>query len=182
VLTVTSDADNGMGSLRDAVAAAQNNDIINFDPGLNGQTITLTSGFIDIDKNLTIDGHGFDQLTISGNQASSIFVIPKGSPLSVKITGLTLQDGLATDRFGGAIDDPNVGGTLSVSSCAFNDNLVSALGTDGEIAGGAISSRAQLSVDRCTFTNNQVRAVAAPAQETSLDFCSGGAIEEDGDT
>src|SRR5262249_18527764 len=29
---------------------------------------------------------------------------------------------------------------------------------------------------------NHVRAVAAPAQETSLDFCSGGAIEEDGDT
>ena len=56
VLIVTSDADNGMGSLRAAVAEAGNGDIINFDPGLGGHTITLTSGAIDIDKNLTIDG------------------------------------------------------------------------------------------------------------------------------
>ena len=69
VLTVTSDADSGTGSLREAVAKANDHDVINFDPGLNGHTITLTGGEIDITKNLTIVGLGADQLTISGNQA-----------------------------------------------------------------------------------------------------------------
>src|SRR5262249_41856260 len=80
LLTVTSDADDATGSLRAAVAAAHKGDTINFDPGLNGHTITLTSGAIDIEKDLMIIGPGADQLTISGNQASSIFSIPRDVP------------------------------------------------------------------------------------------------------
>src|SRR5262249_19890112 len=43
-LTVLTNADSGLGSLREAIADAQNGDQIVFDPSLHGQTITLTSG------------------------------------------------------------------------------------------------------------------------------------------
>ena len=43
-------------SLRDAIAAANDGDTIQFDAALNGQTITLTSGELVIDKSITISG------------------------------------------------------------------------------------------------------------------------------
>src|SRR5437870_9559569 len=42
ILTVTNPADRGTGSLRAAIAAAQNGDQIIFDGGLQGRTIMLT--------------------------------------------------------------------------------------------------------------------------------------------
>src|SRR6266436_1802536 len=62
-LTVTTTADNGVGSLRAAIAAANDGDTIQFDPALNGQTINLTSVELVIDKNITISGPGSDLLT-----------------------------------------------------------------------------------------------------------------------
>src|SRR5712691_4688912 len=75
MLTVTNPADSGDGSLRAAIAAAQSGDQIVFDTSLNGQTITLTSGELAIDKSLDIEGLGADRLTVSGNDASRIFDI-----------------------------------------------------------------------------------------------------------
>ena len=57
-LIVTTTADSGAGSLRDAIAAASDGDTIQFDAALNGQTITLTSAELVIDKNITINGPG----------------------------------------------------------------------------------------------------------------------------
>src|SRR5262249_2932873 len=51
-LTVTSPADNGNGSLRAAIAAAQSGDQIVFDTSLTGRTITLTSGQLALTKSL----------------------------------------------------------------------------------------------------------------------------------
>ncbi|HXF09146.1 MAG TPA: hypothetical protein VN625_00060, partial [Desulfuromonadaceae bacterium] len=50
---VTSSADSGAGSLRDTIAAASPGDVITFSNSLSGQTITLTSGQLVLDKNLT---------------------------------------------------------------------------------------------------------------------------------
>src|SRR4028119_1704859 len=57
-VTVTNNNDSGPGSLRDAIASAAAGDIITFAPGLASQTITITSGQLDIPvgKNITIDG------------------------------------------------------------------------------------------------------------------------------
>src|SRR5262245_15621444 len=65
-LTVTSPKDHGPGSLRAEIAAAQPNDVIVFSRKLDGNTITLTTGELNITKNLTIQGPGAGQLTISG--------------------------------------------------------------------------------------------------------------------
>src|SRR5262245_34668685 len=56
-LTVTTCADSGTGSLRDAIGAAGSGDTIGFTAGLSC-TITLTSGTLEINTNLTIDATG----------------------------------------------------------------------------------------------------------------------------
>ena len=59
-LTVLNNHDSGSGSLRAMIAAAQSGDTIRFDHHLHGQTITLTSGELVIDKSLDIEGLGAD--------------------------------------------------------------------------------------------------------------------------
>jgi hypothetical protein len=63
-ITVLNTNDSGAGSLRQAISDSSSGDTINFDSSLNGQTITLTSGELLIDKNLTITGPGANQLAI----------------------------------------------------------------------------------------------------------------------
>src|SRR5262245_2749892 len=55
-LTVLNNADSGNGSLRATIAAAQSGDQIVFDPGLQGQTITLISGELAIAKGIGESG------------------------------------------------------------------------------------------------------------------------------
>src|SRR5262249_8923839 len=120
-LTVTSPADRGPGSLRADIAAAGNKDTIVFAPSLNGQTINLTSGALVINqKNLTIQGPGASKLTVSGNHASTVFVVEPGA--NVKLSGLTISNGEGTagtlyyvnDGYGGGVANY---GTLTVSGC-----------------------------------------------------------------
>src|SRR5215470_11877722 len=57
-MTVLNALDKGAGSLRDTITNAKSGDTIVFDPGLGGQTITLTSDQLEINKNLDIEGPG----------------------------------------------------------------------------------------------------------------------------
>src|SRR6476620_854827 len=63
-ITVTSTADSDPGSLRQALADANNGDVINFDPLLNGQAIRLTTPALVIDDSISITGPGPDFLAI----------------------------------------------------------------------------------------------------------------------
>src|SRR5450432_2106347 len=51
-VTVLNNGDSGAGSLRQAIADVSANGLIQFDPALTDQTITLTSGELVIDKSL----------------------------------------------------------------------------------------------------------------------------------
>lgn len=66
-VTVANNADSGAGSLRQALVDVCAGGTIDFGAGLDGQTITLTSAQITIDKNVTITGTV--PVTISGNNA-----------------------------------------------------------------------------------------------------------------
>jgi hypothetical protein len=69
-ITVTNTNDSGPGSLRQALANANNGDRINF--AVTG-AISLTSGGLGITKNVTISGPGATQLAVNGNQALFAF-------------------------------------------------------------------------------------------------------------
>src|SRR6516225_5615589 len=72
-------ADSGAGSLRQAILDANTNhdtDQIVFAPSLQG-TIALSSGELNVtDDNLTITGPGAGQLAVSGSDQSRVFNIP----------------------------------------------------------------------------------------------------------
>jgi hypothetical protein len=104
-LTVTNPLDKGAGSLRYTITNAKSGDTIVFAPSLDGQTITLTSDQLTINKSLDIEGPGPDLLTISGNDTNRLFNINEG--LTVSIDGLTLTHGRAV---GGNSNPTGVGG------------------------------------------------------------------------
>src|SRR5437016_13583507 len=74
IIPVTNTNDSGPGSLRQALAIANNGDTIDA-TGISG-AITLTSGVLLVDKSVTINGPGADVLAIDGNMISRVFRIP----------------------------------------------------------------------------------------------------------
>ncbi|MEP6515906.1 DUF4347 domain-containing protein, partial [Microcoleus vaginatus] len=90
-ITVTNNNDSGPGSLRDAIASAAADDTIEFASTLASQTITLTSGQLVINKNLTIDAVGAANLTISGNNTSR--VIRTEGATNVTLKNLIIANG-----------------------------------------------------------------------------------------
>lgn len=86
-ITVANLNDAGEGSLREAVAKAAVNETIALPAG----QITLTTGPIAFEKNLTIVGVGPGGSIVSGNDASRIFTIT-GTP-QVTLEGLTITHG-----------------------------------------------------------------------------------------
>ena len=149
-ITVTTTADSGAGSLRAAIGQARSGDTIRFASSLQGKTITLTAGEIGISagKNLTIDGGSAPGLTISGNNASRIFLLNSTSvqPTTLNVKNLTLANGRTGDR-GGAISTTHQG-VLNIDNVAFNNNVA-------DKGGGAIFSAFEGSV---TVTNSRFNA------------------------
>jgi hypothetical protein len=127
-LTVLNTNDGGAGSLRAAIATARSGDTIVFDSSLNGQTITLASGELAVNKSLDIEGPGAGQLAISGNGASRVFDVTSQSG-TVTIAGLTIENGSTTGD-GGGIENR---GNLAVVNSTVIGN--SALGNGGGGAG-----------------------------------------------
>jgi hypothetical protein len=168
--TVTTLADNGAGSLRQAIADASPGDTIDF--SVSG-TIVLADQLV-IDKDLTINGGGV--ITISGNNTTSIFDVTSGN---VTFDGLIIADGNGTTTtcsnscsggialkfsniaitvtnstfvnntsgsayFGGGID--NFHGVVTVINSTFSGN------SSGN--GGGIHNNGFLLVSRSTFLGN----------------------------
>jgi hypothetical protein len=166
-LTVTNNLDTGVagdGSLRGEIAAAQSGDVINFAPGLAGQTITLTSGELAITKSLDIEGPGAKQLTVSGHGASRVFDISGG--VTVTIAGMTITDGLADGSSpvlasaGGGI--LNFGRLTLANDILSNNQAVGAAGTSptgraGGALGGGVANlgSGSLTISSSAFTANQ---------------------------
>src|SRR5262249_44184092 len=89
LITVTNTNDSGPGSLRDALAIANDGDTIDA-TGISG-TITLTSGELLVDTSVTINGAGADVLAVDGGMVSRGFRIVS-SGLTVTISGFTIRN------------------------------------------------------------------------------------------
>ena len=70
IITVTNTNDSGPGSLRQALADANNGDTINF--AVTG-TIGLTTGELLVDNAITISGPGAENLAVNGNAKDRVF-------------------------------------------------------------------------------------------------------------
>ncbi|MEO6133239.1 MAG: hypothetical protein ABIQ02_15460, partial [Saprospiraceae bacterium] len=118
---VTNVNNSGTGSLRDAISCAPSGATITFNSGLTDQTITLTSGEITINKDVTIAGLGMTHLTLSGNNASRVFHLLPGINFTVK--DLSLKNGNAVSN-GGAIYSE---GHLILQNVLFQNNIGNSL-------------------------------------------------------
>jgi hypothetical protein len=131
---VSNTNDSGPGSLRQAIARANNNsgaDTIFFVSGGSGKII-LTSGQLLIRDDLTISGPGAGVLAVSGNQSSRVFDIE--SDTNVTIAGLTITEGFT------ARPEPFIGGGGGIrnfGSLTLDETVV----TGNTVGGGAFESR-----------------------------------------
>jgi len=151
--TVTSAADdNTAGTLRAAVASANASpgSTVQFNPSLNGSTITLTNGQIPVTTAVAIQGPGANQLTISGNNTSRIFQVGSGGG-QVTISGLTLSAGKSAGK-GGAIYANN-------SRLTLQDMVLSG---NSALDGGAIYAGGTGAVT--TLTNATIQGNSANAR------------------
>ena len=96
-IIVSNTNDSGPGSLRQALADANDGDTIDA-TSISG-VITLTAAQLLVDKSVTINGAGADVLAIDGNATTRVFQTDTGE--TVTISGLTMRNGQG--NFGGGI-------------------------------------------------------------------------------
>ncbi len=152
-LTVMSAADSGgtcpgvTCTLRQAIASAAQTDTIDFAAAIS--VISLTSGELSINKNVTIKGPGADRLTIQRSFAAGVplfrvMSVVSGAGSYVFISGLTLSNGSAAE--GGGIF-ANAGVTY-LSDCAVTGNHATQAG------GGVRNLFGHLHLTNCTVSGN----------------------------
>ncbi len=141
-ITVTNTNDAGAGSLRQAIADASSDDVIEFSVT---DTITLSTTLI-ISKNLTINGSGASQLSISGG--NSVRVIYISGSHTVNINNISIINGYSS-TYGGGIENE---GTLTIDNCIFSGNYAAG---GGNGYGGAVDNyNGSVTITNSTFSNN----------------------------
>src|SRR5437762_10672308 len=144
-ITVTNTNDGGRGSLRQAIADANNGDTISA-TGVFG-SIELSSGELPVNKNLTINGPGADKLSVENTHSSRVFEI--GSDKIVAISGLAINSGEAA--LGGGIYNA---GILEITRCSISGNETGAVRERGLGGGIYNASRAEVAIIDSVISGN----------------------------
>ena len=155
IIVVTNTNDSGPGSLRDALAAANDGDTIDA-TGVSG-TILLTSGELQINHNVTINGPGAANLAINGNATFRVF---ENFAANATISGFTITNGLpplADFNGGGGI--LNHGGLTLTGSSILSNNAGPSLfnrsaGGVRSAGGGVNTVGGTLAVVNSVISNN----------------------------
>ncbi|MGQ0801530.1 MAG: choice-of-anchor Q domain-containing protein [Pseudomarimonas sp.] len=156
VFTVTKTADTNDGvcnsdcSLREALALAQNGDLVNFSASFNTpQSFNLLTALPDITRSITIQGTGANLLTVRRdfNAATEfrVFNIPDGVSNGVTISGMSIAGGNAGAGFFG-------GGIRSLSHLTLNN--VHVFGNTAGAGGGVGMAFADGVFTNSAFSNN----------------------------
>jgi hypothetical protein len=141
-ITVTNGNDSGPGSLRQALANANDGDTINFDASVG--TVTLTTAELAIDKSVTLSGAP-QMVTVARASQTEFRIFHVLPSHSVEIDGLTISGGHITGDNGGGILNDN--STLTIAHCAVYGNAIVS-GSANNFGGGIHNSG--------TMTLNQV--------------------------
>jgi hypothetical protein len=150
-ITVTSTADSGAGTLRDALATATDGDTITFSLPVPA-TITLTTGELRVAHSVDIVGPGADKLAVDGNAAGRVFHIGSGS--TVNMSGLTITHGYSNgencpDGCGAGILNDQA--TLTIDQCTVSGNSAA---SDYGGGGGIFNNTGTVSLSNSTLTGN----------------------------
>ncbi|MEH2216743.1 MAG: VCBS domain-containing protein [Nostoc sp.] len=169
---VTNTNDSGEGSLRQAILNANANPDANtitfagsvFTDG-TPDTITLTSGELDITNALTINGLGASNLSISGNNAFAVFNVDDGNSsneIAVAINGLTIKDASDFASIGNienlTINNSSISGNAGFFGSIYN--LGTATITNSTISGnsggyaGGIANAGTATITNSTISGN----------------------------
>jgi hypothetical protein len=140
IITVTNTNDTGPGSLRQALAIANDGDTIDA-TGVSG-VITLTSGTLLVTHSVTINGAGADVLAVDGNMGSRVFQTLSAE--TVTLSGFTIRNG-HTGADGAGVDHED-GGTMTISNCTISGNTAG--------LGAGIFNGSMLTVANTTFSDN----------------------------
>jgi hypothetical protein len=204
---VTTTADSGAGSLRDAVAQVCSGTTITFNiPGAGPHTITLTTGELAATKNMTIKNNSGERITVSGNNASRVFNINSGK--TVSIIGLTISGGNAASGAGiindgaltvvnstisgnsatsdgGGISTTATGTALTLINTTISGNSAAGSGGGVNVLGGTVSSiNSTISNNTADSDNNSTGTgggISASAGTTTLkNTIVAGNFNEDG--
>lgn len=160
ILLVTSNADSGAGSLRQAIADAAFGDIIKFDDSLevDGVIMILLSSQLSIpEKNLTIDGGSHTgsgdtlqtRVILDAQELSRCVQINKAG-ISININDITFSNGVMNYGAGIQLSSSS---TNTLNYCVF-DTCKSNTASSGNFAGGAFSTQQCINTfNYCTFKN-----------------------------
>lgn len=149
-ITVSSTADSGPGSLRRALGSVCLGGTVALDPSLAGQTISLTSGPLTLDKNVSIDGSAAPGAAVNGGGTDRVLIVNAGVTASVK--GLTLTNGYGFQLAGGVLNN----GNLTLDHVTVSNNTMTTNAGDFWQGGGGIYSGdgASLSLVDSTVADN----------------------------
>ena len=166
-IVISNTNDSGPGSLRQALAIANDGDTIDA-TGVSG-VITLSTGVLLVNKAVAINGPGAGLLAVDGNAASTVFQVQANGP--VTISDVTIRNGQG--RFGGGILNNDIGaltvisGTVSGNVAPFGGGIYNGGGLtivnstlSGNMAsseGAGIYNAATLTISNSTFSGNAAR-------------------------
>jgi hypothetical protein len=166
-IVVTNCLDSGAGSLRQAVISGAPGDPIDLTQLTCGQ-ISLTTGRLDVNRDLQIQGPGPDVLAIDGTHTDRVF--NQNGPYTLALYGLKLQHGYSNAFGGGCVYSK---GPLLLNNTVITSCQVLDFGGSGNYLGGAVLANSTLVMINSALTNNQIYS--------ALGNAFGGGASVDGD-
>jgi hypothetical protein len=164
LVTTLQDGNDVIGSLRWCITNAPSRSTITFDPSVRG-TLELTKGGLEFasGKQLTIEGPGTNQLTITGGDRGTYILVNKGAV--VTFSHLSFKNSITSDSYPFLRNY----GTLTLSNDVISHNTTKA---DVTSEGGGIFNAGALTVDHSTISHN--------ASSGRLDAPGGGIFDRGG--
>ncbi len=138
--TATNNLNSGVGSLRSAIASAQNGDIVTFNTGM---TVGLTQVLV-VGRNITIDGDlnndNVADVTIDGQYRTQVFSVTGGT--TATFDGLVITRGMTAGNGGNGGDNAMIaqgGGIYNAGTLTIRNTTVTANAASGGGGGGGVT-------------------------------------------